>query len=567
MKKFTLTLCFLSIFSPLFFLHAQIKMGNRPLEIDPLAIFEIESKSQGVLLPRMSSLERDQAFTESIPHGLLIFNSTTNQFEFYDAEQKKWSPFQTPEPKLTLQDNYLFLSEDNGVDLSPWLDNTDSQQLRLEGNRLILENGGSVDLSPLFTPNKDEQRLSLANTQLILERGGSVDLAPLLASNSNQKVDHFKLISNTLELSLSSDGEPPHQLNINGINTDRQQLSLTSNTLILQNGGQVDLSKYTTNTDSQKITLSVPNSSTLSLNISNGNSITLTNSGSLTFTKTASNLALIKAPQSPFTLNQNTVSNQFQQWGVDDFVFGSPQLDNDTATTTDNKRMFFDKSKAAFRAGFAQSDQWDDQNRGTYSVAMGRNTVASGFHSTAFGLSTKSKAWYSTTMGQGTVAASRSETAIGSFNSDYTPSGGTNKWIGTDRLFVVGNGTGTSTVSRSDALIIFKDGTATTTGVWTGPGFKIISDKKLKNNIKTMGPQLSKFLKLQPKQFVFTKREKIQFGFIAQELEKIYPELVSKLPEKDSLKSIDYSGLIPILVEVVQQQQKDIEELKKKFLK
>ena len=39
----------------------------------------------------------------------------------------------------------------------------------------------------------------------------------------------------------------------------------------------------------------------------------------------------------------------------------------------------------------AQSDQWDESNRGTYSIAMGRNTIASGYHATAFGLSTQSK--------------------------------------------------------------------------------------------------------------------------------------------------------------------------------
>ncbi|MEO2100226.1 MAG: hypothetical protein ABGW63_05425, partial [Flavobacteriaceae bacterium] len=60
-------------------------------------------------------------------------------------------------------------------------------------------------------------------------------------------------------------------------------------------------------------------------------------------------------------------------------------------------------------------------NRGTYSVAMGRNTIASGFHATAFGLSTTSDAWYSTSMGVGTVALSRAETALGSYNTEYDP--------------------------------------------------------------------------------------------------------------------------------------------------
>lgn len=56
-------------------------MGDRPLVIDPHAIFEIESTQQGILLPRMSTLERDTAFRENLPNGLLIFNTDNDQFE------------------------------------------------------------------------------------------------------------------------------------------------------------------------------------------------------------------------------------------------------------------------------------------------------------------------------------------------------------------------------------------------------------------------------------------------------------------------------------------------------
>ena len=81
--------------------------------------------------------------------------------------------------------------------------------------------------------------------------------------------------------------------------------------------------------------------------------------------------------QSPFQNLQNITSNRQQNWALDDFVFSSTKLDNDSSTTDDNKRIFFDKSKAAFRVGMAQSDQWDEKKRGTFSVAMGRNTIAS----------------------------------------------------------------------------------------------------------------------------------------------------------------------------------------------
>ncbi|MDA7777905.1 hypothetical protein N9H69_06015 [Flavobacteriaceae bacterium] len=48
-------------------------------------------------------------------------------------------------------------------------------------------------------------------------------------------------------------------------------------------------------------------------------------------------------------------------------------------------------------------------------------------------------------------------------------------------------------------------------------------------------------------------------------MEKIYPELVHQVSGNDSLKSIDYFGLIPLLVQVIQQQQLEINQLKKKI--
>ena len=570
---------------------AQIKMGEHPLEINPNAIFEIESRNQGVLLSRMTSSERDIAFNKEAPNGLLIFNLTHNRFEFFDAFKKAWIPLLTQIPKLSFQNNQLIFEESTVLDLNPYLDNTDAQQLHLEGSilrldhggtvdlsrlisntehqqlrledtTLILENGGSVDLSPLFSVSKDEQKLSLTNSILSLERGGSVDLSNLFVPTPPQTIDHFQLVSNTLEISLSGDDQAPHQLHLDSFSKDEQQLTFDGITLSLENGGQIDLSSLLDNTDEQKMSLSNPNSNTLILELSKGNAITLKSSGSLTFYQTSSDTIAVNASQSPFVNDQNLTSNKHQNWETDDFVFGSPQLNNDPSTTEDNKRFFYDKSKGAFRAGIAQSDQWDEKNIGTYSIAMGRNTIASGYHSTAFVLSTESKAWCAITMGQGTVAESRSETVIGSYNSLYTPKGGTRDWEATDRLFVLGNGTGSSTASRTDALIIYKNGDALANGNRTGSSFNKISDEKLKVNIKSISSDLNKLLALKPRQFEYKNDpHTIQYGFVAQELEKIYPELVQRIPGSNHLKSIDYMGLLPLLVEAIQKQQTEIDYL------
>ncbi|MEK9613410.1 MAG: hypothetical protein VW080_05735, partial [Flavobacteriaceae bacterium] len=289
---------------------------------------------------------------------------------------------------------------------------------------------------------------------------------------------------------------------------DQQQLNLVSTTLSLERGGQVDLSPLIpTVQDQQQLSTSFVDSKTLLLSISNGNSIELKSEGNLFFSSISSRSISLKAFESIFTNKNGISSNETQSWDKDHFVFGSPQLDNDTKTTSDNRRIFFDKKKGAFRAGFAQSDQWDESKRGTYSIAMGRNTIASGFNALAFGLSTVSDAWYTTTMGIGTQAVSRAETTIGSYNTIYTPLGGTRNWDPSDRLFVIGNGQGSSTASRSDALILYKNGNTSVSGIWTGPGFLLVSDRKLKTKIQPLNHGLNSIKKLLPRQYELKKRK------------------------------------------------------------
>lgn len=195
----------------------------------------------------------------------------------------------------------------------------------------------------------------------------------------------------------------------------------------------------------------------------------------------------------------------------DDFVFGSTQLADDGNTNHD-KRMFFDKSKGAFRAGQAVSTEWDDANVGNYSIAAGyqntasgngsvafgtqntasgtgatvfgvfqnyatntaatawgtHNVLASGIASTAWGIGTRASggyatAWgaseaagiYATSWGEGTTAPSAYETSLGRYNMAYTPNSAT-AWDASDRLFTIGNGN--SNTDRSNALTLIKNG-------------------------------------------------------------------------------------------------------------
>lgn len=95
------------------------------------------------------------------------------------------------------------------------------------------------------------------------------------------------------------------------------------------------------------------------------------------------------------------VGNLIKQKNADydeDFVVGSPQLDDDGDTSHDS-RMFFNKSNGAFRSGIVHGNEWDNGNVGDYSFATGWDTIASGQGSVAMGLGSNASGLYSIAMG------------------------------------------------------------------------------------------------------------------------------------------------------------------------
>lgn len=97
------------------------------------------------------------------------------------------------------------------------------------------------------------------------------------------------------------------------------------------------------------------------------------------------------------------------------------------------------------------------------------------------------------------------------------------------------------------------------------------SDKRLKSNIKDVTYGLTDLLKLKAvsytKKFSLEKNETgevKEIGFIAQDLQKVLPELVTE-NGADKLLAVNYTSIIPILVKAIQEQQKEIEALKAKI--
>ena len=55
-----------------------------------------------------------------------------------------------------------------------------------------------------------------------------------------------------------------------------------------------------------------------------------------------------------------------------------------------------------------------------------------------------------------------------------------------------------------------------------------------------------------------------ELGFIAQEVEKIVPEVVTKDNSKDAYRSVKYDKIVALLVEAIKEQQEQIDNLEKK---
>ena len=111
---------------------------------------------------------------------------------------------------------------------------------------------------------------------------------------------------------------------------------------------------------------------------------------------------------------------------------------------------------------------------------------------------------------------------------------------------------------------ILKNGNTEVSGIWTGPGFTILTDANAKQKKSRINKISKKVFELDPYQFENKNTGKIHYGFLANQVAKIYPELVYDHNLEDGTLSVDYIGMIPLLIEVVKEQQKQIEILLKK---
>ena len=92
----------------------------------------------------------------------------------------------------------------------------------------------------------------------------------------------------------------------------------------------------------------------------------------------------------------------------------------------------------------------------------------------------------------------------------------------------------------------------------TAQDFNSTSDNRVKENIKTIENSLDTLTQLRGVSFDWKETGRGSYGVIAQELQEILPELV----KDGEVKSVNYNGIIGVLIEAIKELKKEVEELK-----
>ena len=105
---------------------------------------------------------------------------------------------------------------------------------------------------------------------------------------------------------------------------------------------------------------------------------------------------------------------------------------------------------------------------------------------------------------------------------------------------------------------------SSTTGETTVSCLIETSAERYKSNIQPLGSQLSNIMNLQPVEFDWKTNKKHDIGFVADSVESVYPNLVSKNAQGE-IEGMNYSKLVSALVKSMQEQQQQIQSLQTKI--
>jgi hypothetical protein len=126
--------------------------------------------------------------------------------------------------------------------------------------------------------------------------------------------------------------------------------------------------------------------------------------------------------------------------------------------------------------------------------------------------------------------------------------------------YTINQSVGTSNNVQFNALGV---GTTNTTAgsILASGNITAYSDERLKSDVKTIENGLNKVLQMRG--VTFTKDGERSLGVIAQEVQKVLPEVVFENTDENKTLSVAYGNIVGLLIEAIKELKQEIEELKK----
>ncbi len=140
----------------------------------------------------------------------------------------------------------------------------------------------------------------------------------------------------------------------------------------------------------------------------------------------------------------------------------------------------------------------------------------------------------------------------------------------------IGSSVANDTSTNSDFFVVFTNQTSgveqtftvansklyfnPSTGTLNSTDFNSFSDKNKKDNIESLVDAVNVINNINPVSFTWKDNGNKAYGVIAQDVEEILPDIVST--NKEGVKSVSYTQIIPFLIQVIQEQHKEIQKIK-----
>lgn len=302
-------------------------------------------------------------------------------------------------------------------------------------------------------------------------------------------------------------------------------------------------------------------------------------------------------------------------WQRSNLGIGSFAVNHSTQASGEYSTAFGDQSQANGKNSFAGglsslanadgsfSFGYTNYTTGIRSVAFGQSNIASGAYSFATGTGNQTTGRATFAAGEGVQGVAMSSAVFGRFNAGF---GLTNQWRSADPILEIGNGT--NHIDRSNAFLVLKSGrvaiapgmqspvsqlhifqqqdtlggglrlSAMNTGYWemvtrsdghlamyqngnlkatvdpsTGAWIQL-SDFRVKRNVEALDKGLTDLMKLRPVsyQYSFAESNVTTWGFIAQEVQEHFPNLVRT---HGDLLGLSYQEFSVLAIQAIQDQQ------------